>query len=155
MAEFFQAVLPSGMCMRFRALKTKERLDIQRDLTAKGKKDDVVEMQVQTLARCIAAHTVPQPWIFKKVPKKNEHGNDTSEMVDSNIADTDAMLAAVPANAWIQDTPLSLIVEGASVVDLLSSLPDYEVAWEILHRASGFGIDRPLVTANPNKVSVG
>ena len=149
MATFHQCVLPSGVCLRFKALATREKLAIERDLIAQGKvnekgKISEVDSQVETLARCIVAHTVKQAWLFKS----DDEGKKT------NVADTDAMLAAVPSGAWQQANPVSLRVEGTSVVDILSFLPDYEAAWVGLAKASGFGVDRPLVSMTLTTVSV-
>lgn len=155
MAVYHQCVLPSGICIRFKALKTKDQLDIARELNATGKKDDAIENQLETMTRCLVAHTAKRPWIFKKVPKQDDKGKDTTEMVDSDIVDTDAMLAEVKPGEWIADSPLSLRVEGTSVTDILSFLPDYKAANDALGIASGFGSDRPLVRAALTTVSVG
>jgi hypothetical protein len=143
------------MCIRLKALKTKDQLDIARDLAAKGKADDAIESQLETITRCLIAHTDKRPWIFKKAPKKDERGNDTAELVDTEFVDTDAMLEKIKPAEWIADNPLSLRVEGTSVTDVLSFIPDYKAACDALGMASGFGSDRPLVKAALTTVSVG
>lgn len=155
MATYHQCVLPSGICIRFKAVKTKDQLDIARDLAARDKSNDAIESQLETMTRCIVSHTAKRPWIFKKAPKKDEHGNDTDVLVDTDVVDTDAMLAEIKPTEWMADNPLSLRTEGTSLLDILWFVPDYNAAWKALNLASGFGADRPLVPASLSTVSVG
>lgn len=145
MATFLERILPSGMAIRVQPLKTKDKLAIDRDVAAK--KGDEVTTMTETMARCLAAHTTPQPWLFKQ----DDEGRPT------DAPDTDAMLAAIPPGAWIQDSPVSLRVDGTSVVDILSHLPDFDCCYRTINSASGFGdVKLPLVmAAQPRKVTVG
>jgi len=144
MPQFYEKILPSGMAIRVRPLRTRDKLDIDRDIAAKD--GDQIATMVATMARCLVAHAPPQSWQFKN----DDEGKPTE------APDTDAMLRDIPPNAWVQDSPLSLIAEGTSVVDVLAHLPDFDCAYDTINQASGFGdVKAPLVKAAPaRKVTI-
>lgn len=107
MATFYRALLPSGFGVKYREMKTRDMLVMQR--AVKAIKGDEISSELHSIAACVVAITRPLPLVFVKALKRgtdgkpvtDASGNPTGEMVDTNTVDIDATLNATKDSDWI------------------------------------------------------
>lgn len=145
MATFFETVLPTGMAIRYKALRTRDKLELDRSVGPQGTQEDVMK---QTVCRCVVAYTKPLDL---------EHREETRE--DGKVVkvvDIDAMLERATAkNLWLDSNPMSFAVAGeTNFEEVFGNVFDFQVALAAIQNASGVGVkDAGLLTGKARAVS--
>jgi hypothetical protein len=133
LATFYETVLPSGRCVRFTALKTRQKLDLERRIAQM--KGDGFSSSVQTVATCVVAYTDPQP--MEHMPLVDDKGKEVEGVT---VVDIDKTLDKVPENAWRKTSFLELTSEGSGhCTEVFDRLPDWEAVCQAITRAAGYG----------------
>lgn len=149
MATYYEAVLPSGRCVRFEALSTRKKLEVERRVT-EVKGDDITDA-VYTLATALRAYTAPQKLVFVQAEKRV---GDAVRLVDTPEVDVDRTIEAVPETAWVKTTYEELVTEGpTNLLEIFDKLPDFRALRTAVANASGFGAENASLLAGKVRVA--
>jgi hypothetical protein len=154
MATYYETILPTGRAIRYKALQTRGKLEIDKAVGPEGTTEDVMK---QTVVRCVVAYTKPLDVVHKEETRTVQKDGANVE-VKVRVADVDAMLeAATEKKLWIDATPQTFAVEGdTNFYEVFDNVFDFQVALAAIQNASGAGMkDAGLLAGKARTVSVG